>query len=318
MSVAIIIHFLLALLLHSSFSQSLPSPILPIWNETRIMFFGDEAIYYGYIMPSGFVNIFKREIQYYVKQKFDLVWDNISTVYLTDIRTSFDDFRKSINEQKPTTVILQFGLYGVVNGIFTISDANSYHYYLDGILSIAKDENVSVIVCSPSLYGDDISTETPEFLALETIVGISGTLSGRYNYQFVDVFLSIYKFLARYNKFHLSENVVTIDKKILNDNGNKIVAHDLLKVFGATYHEADFAQLARATPLISQSTFFEETPFFQHSQYSAARTTEIEQSGENILVEITTISGAVADKSYIDDQTKSLLEEDSILAPTSD
>jgi len=294
------------------------SIISPQWNNTRIMFYGDQSVTVGHLMPEGFVSKFEKSLRAYINTTFGFDWNNITVVQKDDMSSAFNEFQKSVTETNCTLVILQFGLTNVVQGIYTKNNLGPFRFYLDGILRTATELNLTTVVLSPTLYGDNIVDETEEFHTIESMVGIAGSIAGQYQYPFVDVFTAIYTFLAQYNKYGFYQHVVTSNGYTLNDNGNKIVAARLLDLFGIKLEHSSFAELAASTPLITNTFTLADTPFFKYFKQlalNATNTNDATTFTTNIF-EYNKFSRFHKRLENRDNQArvKDLLDEDSMLA----
>lgn len=313
--------------------QFLSRPVIsavlsPTWNETRILFYGDETVTYGYLMDQGFISIFTKTLSGHLKGTEGVEWNNVTVVQKDDMRSASNEFQDAVEQANATLVFLDFGLSEVINGNYTLKNLGSYRFYLDMILRTATEMNLTVVVISPALHGDSVNVETEEFLIIERIVGISGTLAGQYKSTFVDIFTTIYSFLAQYNKYGISENVVTQNGYILNYNGNMIIASKLLDLFGIQLEGSSFGELAAATPVL-RTTRFADTIYAQYllSQQSKLSATS---NSDNALktsypeiprtFESDVFSGFPTniETNDIETRTRTLLDEDSFLSSAGD
>ena len=302
-------------LLHLASSDSTKAAKQPRWNETRILFYGDDQLYSGYSQPSGFINLFSRELIMFVNETAGIFWNNVNTVQKSTTKEGFADLRTVISELNPTILIIQFGYTEALTGNLSL-DLSSYRYYLDGIISIALDEKVDVILCSTTLHGDNIYSESLVQRLLEKMIGISGNLAATYNVVFINLFLSLYEFLEKFNKNKYTEHVVTLDGMKLNFNGNAIVAARLLEVFGVTFEESNFDLLARNTPAISSTSTSSNMPFLEYFAQLDLRDTTDPKTRTLFEIEKSSIDFDSAEISRInyDDETQHLVNEDSMLA----
>ena len=140
---------------------------------------------------------------------------------------------------KPTIIILQFGINDVLIDHSPSDNYEYFEFYLEAIVSKALSENIETIICSPTLFGDDVYNDSPENRALERIAGIAMSIAKIYNVTFLDMFSVLYKFNEKYNLHRHERHVVTLGNgKTLNDAGNKIFAGQLLNLFGMYYEES--------------------------------------------------------------------------------
>ena len=139
---------------------------------------------------------------------------------------------------KPTIIILQFGINDILIDHSPSDNFEYFEFYLGAIVSKALSENIEIIICTPTLFGDDVYENSPENHALERITGIAMSVAKYYDVSFLDMFSFLYKFTEKYNIHRHKRHVLTRgDGKTLNDAGNKIFARQLLELFGMRYEE---------------------------------------------------------------------------------
>ena len=246
-----------------------------------------------------------------------LEWEHIYTETRAHIQEGHQLLRKTLKtiDLKPTILILQFGMNDMLSDHSPTDNYEYFEYYLDAMVSRALSDHIEVIICSPTLFGDDVYEGSLKHRALERIAGIGLSIAKIYDVTYLDLFTKLHKFNEKYNIHRHKRHVLTLgDGKSLNYAGNKIVAGLLLEVFGIHYEEAVLNKVVRNHHLL-KSIPFGSSDFCKVDQIDYE---EGEQKDEIIIqnaletdsIPFVDVAGANSPL----ENTRSLLEDDSIFS----
>ena len=177
------------------------------------------------------------------------------------VKEGYDLFHEILNYTSiPTIMILQFGMNDVMIDHSPPDNFEYFEFYLGAIIEKALSMGIEIVICSPTLYGDDVHESHPKNLALERITGVVTAIAKKYDVTFLDLFTTVHKFHDKYNVHRHKRHVLTLDGITLNDAGNHILAGQLLNLFGIHYAEASPHKILE-NHLLLKSVPFEASHF---------------------------------------------------------
>ena len=192
-----------------------------------------ELIYPNY---TGFITLLSRNI----KENIELVGKGIGGDKVSDLLTRYRDDVIKLN---PDKVFIYIGINDVWHkyDFGTGSDIDLYENGLRQIISDIKDNGAEVILCTPTVIGENKgeSTLVNQFKDIETMEimnkdlddysDVIRKLSAEFNTELVDLRKIFMNYISENNPDNNPSGITTYDGVHLNDIGNKLIADEMIK-----------------------------------------------------------------------------------------
>ena len=185
---------------------------------------------------TGFITLLSRN----VGEKIELVGKGISGDKVSDLLTRYRDDVIKLN---PDKVFIYIGINDVWHkyDFGTGSDIDLYENGLRQIISDIKDNGAEVILCTPTVIGEnkgeftlvnkfkDIKTMEVMNKDLDDYSDVIRKLSAEFNTELVDLRKIFMNYISENNPDNNPSGITTYDGVHLNDIGNKLIADEMIK-----------------------------------------------------------------------------------------
>jgi lysophospholipase L1-like esterase len=228
------------LLMKSSIAQ-MSRPAL-LQNVSRIVMLGDSITELGGL-PNGYVTLVTASLnEAFGKGAIEVVNAGISGQKAPDMQRRF---QSDVLARHPQLVTISVGVNDVWhnfrNGEWTARVASGdsgfgvnlpdYIAKVEEMVSSAKNGSVQVVLLSPTLVYEDLSCS--ENVRLTEYCNAERKIASKYHVPFVDLNRAFREAVGDYQKFAGKRSLLlTVDGVHMNDAGNGLMAHQLLKTLG--------------------------------------------------------------------------------------
>ena len=192
-----------------------------------------ELIYPNY---TGFITLLSRNVE----ENIELVGKGIGGDKVSDLLTRYRDDVIKLN---PDKVFIYIGINDVWHkyDFGTGSDIDLYENGLRQIISDIKDNGAEVILCTPTVIGEnngeftlvnqfkDIDTMEIMNKDLDDYSDVIRKLSAEFNTELVDLRKIFMNYISENNPDNNPSGITTYDGVHLNDIGNKLIADEMIK-----------------------------------------------------------------------------------------
>ena len=220
-------------------------------NSTKVVFLGDSITNAGvydtnvgipnngelvYPQYTGFITLLSKS----VGENTELVGKGIGGDKVSDLLTRYRDDVIKLN---PDMVFIYIGINDVWHkyDYGTGTDIDLYENGLRQIISDIKDNGIEVILCTPTVIGENKGefTLVNQFKDIETMEimnkdlddysDIIRKLSTEFNTELVDLRKIFMNYISENNPNNDPSGITTYDGVHLNDIGNKLIADEMIK-----------------------------------------------------------------------------------------
>ena len=197
-------------------------------NNDRIIFFGDSITLLG-VKPGGYITIIKDSLS----KKFpslEIIGAGIGGNKVPDLQARID---ADVIAKKPTLVCVYIGINDVWHFITpgrTGTPKAVYETGLEEIIEKLKRAGARVILCTPTVVGEKKNGVNQLDAQLDEYAGISRRVAQKEEIELCDLRLAFVSYLQVHNPDNAEQGILTVDKAHLNDDGNRLVAQEILKV----------------------------------------------------------------------------------------
>ena len=197
----------------------------------RIIFFGDSITEQG-VKPNGYVTIVGGDLKTrYPDLAIEIIGAGVSGNKVPDLQKRLS---RDVIERKPTTVVIYIGINDV------------WHWNLNNIKGTTKEEfegglreiiariqysGAEVVLCTPTVIGEKRDSSNSQDAMLNEYSAISRKVAKDRGIRLCDLHSAFVAYLAEHNMENKGEGILTTDGVHLNDEGNKLVAKELLKYY---------------------------------------------------------------------------------------
>jgi lysophospholipase L1-like esterase len=200
-------------------------------KNQRVIFFGD-SITQAAVKPGGYIDILNKELQKKGKtDKYELIGAGIGGNKVPDLQQHLE---KDVLSQKPDLVFVYIGINDVwhfthpsTNGKGT--PINTYEQGLTEVVNRIKASGAKVIVCTPSVIGEKYDGSNAQDKMLDEYAAISRKVAKSTKSQLCDLRKAFLTHLKQNNSTNQEKDVLTTDGVHLNDQGNALVAKEMLQ-----------------------------------------------------------------------------------------
>lgn len=203
-----------------------PQPNAPI----RIVFLGDSITEAG-AAPGGYVALVEEALtERYPGGKVQVIGAGISGNKVPDLQKRLD---RDALAYHPTHVVIYIGINDVWHSYafdhVTGTERDAFEAGLYYLISTVQATNAHVSLCTPSVIGEDPTSDTEVNQALMEYAEISRGVAEASGATLCDLRAAFEEHLAAHNPDKLYEGVLTTDGVHLNEAGNRFVADLMLE-----------------------------------------------------------------------------------------
>ena len=210
-------------------------------NSSKVIFLGDSITQAGESVEGegtykGFITSLKENIG----QEMELINKGIGGNKVPDLLLRY---KNDVLELKPNIVFIYIGINDVWHKYDWGSgtDIDIYENGLRKIISEIKTTGAKIILCTPTVIGENIGEfklvnnfkyiETTDIMNndLDAFSDVVRNLSSEFNTELLDLRKKFKDYISNNNMENLSKGILTYDGVHLNNEGNKLIADEMIK-----------------------------------------------------------------------------------------
>lgn len=195
----------------------------------RIVFFGDSITELG-VKPNGYVSLIREDlITRYPDLGIEIIGAGISGNKVPDLQNRLV---RDVLAKKPTGVIIYIGINDVWHWNLPNLKGTTKEKFESGLREIIariQYSGASVILCTPTVIGEKRDSSNAQDPMLKEYSAISSKIAKDLGIHLCDLHKAFHDYLAVHNTENKEKGILTTDGVHLNDEGNKLVAKELLK-----------------------------------------------------------------------------------------
>ena len=199
-------------------------------QNDRIVFFGDSITLLG-VNPNGYITIIKDSLS----KKFpsvEIIGAGIGGNKVPDLLARIDN---DVIAKHPSIVVVYIGINDVWHFVTpgqTGTPKDVYEAGLEKIVSKLQQTGARVILCTPSVVGEKKDGANQLDAQLDEYSAISCRVAQRTKIELCDLRSAFVNYIQIHNPDNVEHGILTVDKAHLNDEGNHLVAQEILKAIG--------------------------------------------------------------------------------------
>jgi lysophospholipase L1-like esterase len=197
----------------------------------RIIFFGDSITQQG-VRPTGYVSLVRNELNIrHADLAIEIIGAGISGNKVTDLQNRL---AKDVIEKKPNIVVIYIGINDVWHWKIPNRQGTTKEQFERGLREIIariQYSGADVVLCTPSVIGEKSDGTNAQDSTLDEYSEISRTVARSVGVPMCDLRKTFRTYLAEHNRDNKEKGILTTDGVHLSDEGNKLVAGELLKYF---------------------------------------------------------------------------------------
>ena len=210
-------------------------------NSTKVVFLGDSITQAaeseeGEGTYKGFITSLREN----VSQEVELINKGIGGNKVSDLLLRYND---DVLKLKPNIVFIYIGINDVWHKYDwgTGSDIDIYEKGLRKIITDIKAVGAKIILCTPTVIGEnngefklnnnfkDIDTTEIMNKDLDAFSDVVRNLSSEFNTDLLDLRKKFKEYISENNDQNMPKGVLTSDGVHLNNEGNKLIADEMIK-----------------------------------------------------------------------------------------
>jgi len=205
---------------------------ISVQSGDRIIFFGDSITELG-VIPSGYVTLVKEELnRRHTDMEIEIIAAGISGNKVTDLVSRL---QRDVLWRNPTIVVIYIGINDVWHWALQNLQGTTQEEYEGGLREIIariQYAGARVVLCTPSVIGEKYDATNPQDAMLEEYAKISRKVARDLGARLCDLREAFAAYLLANNKENKEQGILTYDRVHLNEEGNKLVAREILKSMG--------------------------------------------------------------------------------------
>jgi lysophospholipase L1-like esterase len=196
-------------------------------HKRKIIFFGDSITELG-LHPGGYIALIKKRL---LKERPSdvIVGTGIGGNKVTDLLERVD---RDVILRKPDITVIYIGINDVWHSVTPGLQGTPKSIYESGLKElIAKIRSTGsrVILCTPSVIGEKWGGGNQLDTQLEEYSEISRRVAQETRSGLCDLRKAFIEYLQIHNPANNESGILTTDSVHMNDEGNRLIAHELLK-----------------------------------------------------------------------------------------
>jgi lysophospholipase L1-like esterase len=210
-------------------------------NSTKVIFLGDSITQQGENSEGegtykGFITLLREN----VSREVELINKGIGGNKVSDLLLRYND---DVLKLKPNIVFIYIGINDVWHKYDwgTGSDIDIYEKGLRKIITDVKAVGAKIILCTPTVIGEnsgefklnnnfkDIDTMEIMNKDLDAFSDVVRNLSSEFNTDLLDLRKKFKEYISENNYQNMPKGVLTSDGVHLNNEGNKLIADEMIK-----------------------------------------------------------------------------------------
>ena len=210
-------------------------------NSTKVVFLGDSITQQGENSEGeGTYKGFITSLRENVSQEVELINKGIGGNKVSDLLLRYND---DVLKLKPNIVFIYIGINDVWHKYDwgTGSDIDTYEKGLRKIITDIKAVGAKIILCTPTVIGEnngefklnnnfkDIDTMEIMNKDLDAFSDVVRNLSSEFNTDLLDLRKKFKEYISENNDQNMPKGILTSDGVHLNNEGNKLIADEMIK-----------------------------------------------------------------------------------------
>ena len=199
-------------------------------NNDRIVFFGDSITLLG-VKPNGYITLIKDSLSK-MFPSIKIIGAGISGNKVPDLLARID---ADVIVKNPTIVVIYIGINDVWHFITpgqVGTPKDVYEAGLEKIIVKIQQTGARVILCTPSVIGEKKDGTNQLDAQLNEYSGISRRVAQKTKTELCDLRNAFVSYLKMHNPDNAEQGILTADRAHLNDEGNRLVASEILRALG--------------------------------------------------------------------------------------
>lgn len=193
------------------------------FKPKRIIFFGDSITQQG-VSKNGYVTLIKKALD---STRYDIIGAGIGGNKVYDLYLRLED---DVLNKKPDLVVIYVGINDVWHKqtSHTGTDYDKYFKFYQALINKIQGAGSKVVVCTPSVVGEKKDGTNELDADLNKYAQGIRNLATKNNLPLCDLRKVFAEYEAQNNTEDKEKGVLTTDRVHLNEQGNKLVADQLL------------------------------------------------------------------------------------------
>ncbi len=192
----------------------------------RVVFFGDSITQAGEEDPAGYINVMREQLD---TAEYKLIGAGISGNKVTDLQKRVQEDVLALN---PDVVVIYIGINDVwhfhkFEGT-TGTEIDQYEKGLYELTERLQSENTKVILCTPSVIGEQPAMEGEINEQLDAYADVVRTVAAENQAGLCDLRAEFKAYLADNNPVDQYEGILTTDGVHMNPEGDRFLATKLI------------------------------------------------------------------------------------------
>ena len=207
------------------------SPKVTLQKGDRIIFLGDSITQLGN-EPGGYVSLVRDTLTArHPEMKLEIIGAGISGNKVPDLE---ERLVTDVLALRPTVVFIYIGINDVWHSTMAWGGTpkDRYEEGLIGIINRVTAAGAAAVLCTPTVIGERHDGTNPLDSMLNEYAGISRYVAHEAGIPLLDLRKIFLRYLRTHNVENLEEGILTDDGVHLNAAGNRLVAGEVLHVFG--------------------------------------------------------------------------------------
>jgi len=193
------------------------------FKPKRIIFFGDSITQQG-VSKNGYVTLIKKSLD---STRYDVIGAGIGGNKVYDLYLRLED---DVLNKKPDLVVIYVGINDVWHKqtSHTGTDYDKYFKFYQALINKIQGAGSKVVLCTPSVVGEKKDGTNELDADLNKYAQGIRNLAAKNNLPLCDLRKVFTEYEAQNNAEDKEKGVLTTDRVHLNEQGNKLVADQLL------------------------------------------------------------------------------------------
>lgn len=193
------------------------------FKPKRIIFFGDSITQQG-VSKNGYVTLIKKSLD---STRYDVIGAGIGGNKVYDLYLRLED---DVLNKKPDLVVIYVGINDVWHKqtSHTGTDYDKYFKFYQALINKIQGAGSKVVLCTPSVVGEKKDGTNELDADLNKYAQGIRNLAAKNNLPLCDLRKIFTEYEAQNNTEDKEKGILTTDRVHLNEQGNKLVADQLL------------------------------------------------------------------------------------------
>lgn len=221
----------------------------------HVIFFGDSITQLG-DAPKGYVDLIRRSVKTtWPDREITITGKGVGGNKVPNLQRRLE---RDVLRLKPTKVVIYIG----INDIWHWSKPHpvtkeprqgttpeAYQSGLESIIQTLQNERIEVLLCTPTVIGENILDTLPDTERLNHYAGIVRNLAKKFDCDLVDLRTIFIDHLRKHNTKNLKQGVLTFDQVHMNDAGNRLIAKSIGNALGVSEIDQPRVSMRKAAGL---------------------------------------------------------------------